>query len=112
MTAFRMLLRLVAVLLVAGAAYLIVLQPKANVLSTGLDSKLTLSVQCSSVMNQWRHDAKPAALDLGSVPLATVGAAQKDCASASHTIKEVGVAMVGGAVVALVLSFIFKRRIL
>ena len=27
--------------------------------------------------------------------LATVGAAQKDCASASHTIKEVGVAMVG-----------------
>ena len=110
MGAIRVLLRLVAVLFVAGAVYLVVMRPKANVLSADLGSKVTLSVQCSSVMDQWRHHAQPAVLELNSVPVTSVGAAQKDCASASQTIKHVGEAMVGGAVVATVVSFVFRRR--
>jgi hypothetical protein len=110
MAALRVLLRLAAVLLIAGAAYLVVWRPTETVASAALGSKLTLSVQCSSVMDQWRHHAEPAVLKLNSVPLTQVPPAQKDCASASRTIKHVDVGLVGGAVVAVVVSFAFRRR--
>ncbi len=110
MGALKVLLRLLAVVLVAGAVYLVVMRPKANVLSADLGSKVTLSVQCSSVLDQWRHHAQPAVLELNSVPVTNVDAAQQDCASASRTIKHVGAGMVGGAVVVTALSFVFRRR--
>jgi non-ribosomal peptide synthetase component E (peptide arylation enzyme) len=110
MAALRVLLRLAAVLLIAGVVYLVIMKPKANVLSAALGTKVTLSVQCSSVVDQWRHHAQPAVLDLNSVPVAQVGPAQKDCDSASRTIKQVGGAMVGGAAVAFGMSFFFRRR--
>jgi hypothetical protein len=110
MAALRVLLRLAAVLLIAGAVYLVVMKPKANVLSAALGPKVTLSVQCSSVMDQWRHHAQPAVLELNSVPVAQAAPAQKDCASASHTIKDVGAVMVGGAIVVFAVSFVFRRR--
>src|SRR5580698_1354055 len=110
LSSLRVVLRLLAVVLVAGAAYLIVLQPKANVASLDLGKSLTISVQCSSVMDQWRHHAQPAALELNGVHLTNIDAANNDCASASRTIKHVGEGLVGGAGAAIAVSFFFRRR--
>jgi hypothetical protein len=110
LSSLRVLLRLLAVILVAGAVYLVVLQPKANVASLDLGKSLTVSVQCSSVMDQWRHHAQPAALELNGLHLTNLDAANSDCASASRTIKHVCEALVGGAGVAIGASFFFRRR--
>ncbi len=110
LSSLRVVLRLLAVVLVGGAVYLVVLQPKANVASLDLGKTVTVSVQCSSVMDQWRHHAQPAALELDGIHLTNLEAADSDCASASRTIKRVGVALVVGAGVALVVSFVFRRR--
>jgi hypothetical protein len=105
----RFLLRLVAVLLVAGAAYLVIFQPKATVASGSLIIKANVTVQCSSVWDQWTNHAQPATLALNGTSLARLPAAQSSCASASRTIKRVAGALVAGAVVALVVSFLFRR---
>jgi ABC-type nitrate/sulfonate/bicarbonate transport system permease component len=105
----RFLLRVAALLLLAGAVYLVVLAPKATVASVGLGTNLNVQVQCSSVWDQETHHAQPATLAIGGHSLTSLPAAQSSCQSASRTIKEVVAGLTAGAVVAFGLSFLFRR---
>ncbi|HWE67349.1 MAG TPA: hypothetical protein VG298_11970 [Acidimicrobiales bacterium] len=105
----RVLLRFAAVVLLAVAVYLIVWAPKANVASADLVTKVSVTVQCSSVWDQWTHHAQPAALQVNGTSVTNLAAAQSSCQSASHTIKEAGAALTAGAVVALGVSLIPRR---
>jgi len=96
----RFVLRLAAVLALAGAVYLVVLAPRATVAQSALLGKATtIQVGCSSVWSQETHHAKPAALLLDGHPLISVPEAQSSCASASTTIKHYAEGLVAGAVV-------------
>jgi hypothetical protein len=105
----RVLLRVVAVALLAVAVYLIVMQPSASVASENLLSKVDLGVRCSSVWSQWTNHAKPAALVLNGQPLTSVPQAQSSCASASTTIKRAAGGSVATSLVLTLVSF-FRRR--
>jgi hypothetical protein len=106
----RFVLRLAAVLALAGAVYLVVLAPRATVAQADLLSKVTLQVGCSSVWSQQTHHAKPAALLLDGKPLISVPEAQSACASASTKIKHYAEGLTAGAVVLGGLSFVRRRR--
>jgi hypothetical protein len=105
----RFLLRIAAVLLVAGAAYLVVWQPNANVAGADLLTKVSITVQCSSLWDQWTHHAHPAALDLNGKAVVNLQAAQSSCQSASSKIKRIAAGMTVGALVAVGTSFLFRR---
>lgn len=106
----RFVLRLAAVLMLAGAIYLVVLAPTATVAQTNLLSKVSIQVGCSSVWSQETHHAKPAALLLDGHPLLSVPEAQSSCASASATIKHIAEGLVAGVVVLGGLSLLKRRR--
>jgi hypothetical protein len=106
----RFTLRALAVVLLIGAVYLVVMQPKATVAQENLVTKVGLQVECSSVWSQWTHHAKPADLLLNGHPLLSVPEAQNACASASTTIKHVAEGGAGGAVVLFGLSLLRRRR--
>jgi hypothetical protein len=105
----RIVLRIVAVILIAGAAYLVVYQPGATVVGENLIAKANVNVKCSSAWDQWTHRAQPASLALNGTSLAQLPVAQSACNSASHKIKYFGAAMIVGAVGALVVSFVPRR---
>ncbi|HVA08626.1 MAG TPA: hypothetical protein VNG12_17975, partial [Acidimicrobiales bacterium] len=65
----RILLRITTIVMVAVAAYLVVWQPKATVASVNLTTPINVSVQCSSLWNQWTHHAQPASLNLNNTRL-------------------------------------------
>jgi hypothetical protein len=106
----RILLRIVAVAALAVAAYLVVWQPKATVASVSLGTPINVSVQCSSLYNQWTHHAQPASLNLNSTRLVPLPAAQKACDSGSSKIKKIDAGLVIGAAVAMAVSIVFRRR--
>ncbi|HEY1828544.1 MAG TPA: hypothetical protein VGF87_11010 [Acidimicrobiales bacterium] len=108
----RILLRLGAIVLLAGAVYLVLLAPKATVASDNLAVNLNVAVQCSSELSQWTHGAKPASLEVNNQAVANLPAAQNACASAT---KDLGHIAIGAAVAALlltVLSFLVRRPFL
>jgi hypothetical protein len=102
----RIILRLVAVLAIAGAAYLVVYAPKATVLGADLITKVNVGVQCSSVWDQWTNHAQPATLALNGTSITQLPAAQSSCQSASHKIKYIAGGLVVGAVVILVVTLL------
>jgi hypothetical protein len=103
----RILFRVLAAVLLAGAIYLVVMKPTATVASESLLTKLDVQVQCASVWSQWTHNAKPAQLALNGQALSAVPEAQSSCASASTTIKHVAE---GGAVAAAFLGIVSLKR--
>ena len=105
----RVILRVVAVILLAVAVYLVVMQPSASVANENLLSKVDVGVRCSSVWSQWTNHAKPAALVLNGQPLTSVPQAQSSCASASTTIKRAAGGSVAASLV-LTLVSLFRRR--
>jgi hypothetical protein len=107
----RIVLRVVAVVLIAVGAYLIWMQPTATVVSNSLLTKVTVQVRCSSVLNQWTNNAKPAALLLNGQPLISVPEAQSSCASPATTIKRVSAGLGGAAVVLVVVSLLRRRSL-
>jgi hypothetical protein len=106
----RVVLRILAALLLAAAAYLVVLQPKDTLAGGDLITKVSIGVQCSSLSDQWLHHTKPAAVAVGGQPVTPLTAAQSSCTSASHRMKEVDAGLVAGAVVAVGISFVLWRR--
>jgi hypothetical protein len=97
------------VVLLAVTAFLVAFRPSATVAGVDLVTKVNLTVQCSSLWEQWTHHARPAALNLNGKPLTTVQAAQSACQSGSHKIKEIGAGLVVAAVAAVGASFLFRR---
>jgi hypothetical protein len=106
----RVLLRVVAVIALAVAAYLVVMQPSASVVNEALLSKVDVGVRCSSVWSQWTHHAKPAALILNGQPLTSFPQAQSACTSASTTIKRAAGGSVAASLVLTVVSLFRRRR--
>jgi len=104
------LLRMIAVLLLAGAVYLVILRPTETVAGVNLVTKVNLSVQCSSLWDQWNHHARPASLDVNGSPLVPLQAAESACQGGSNKIKHVDEGLVAAAVVALGASFVFRRK--
>ncbi len=105
----RMLLRVVAIALLAVGVYLVVMRPTATVASTNLLTKVDIQVHCSSVWNQWTNHATPATLALNGQTLSTLPAAQSSCNSASTTIKHIAEGAGAGAIVLAGLSFVRRR---
>ena len=105
----RTLLRLGAVILLAGSVYLVVMKPRATAVSDNLVTKVDIAVQCSSVWSQWTDHAKPAALLLNGQAVTSFPAAQTSCSSASSTIRHLAIACAGAAVVMAGLSFLGRR---
>jgi hypothetical protein len=104
------LLRMIAVLALAGGIFLVLYRPSENVAGVNLLTKANLSVQCSSLWDQWNHHARPASLDVNGSPLVPLQAAESACQAGSNKIKHVDEGLVAGAVVALGASFIFRKR--
>jgi hypothetical protein len=108
----RVLLRTGAVILLAGAVFLVVMKPQATVASDNLVTKVDIAVQCSSAWSQWTHHANPAALLLNGQSVASFPAAQNSCASASSTIKHLAIACGVAAVLMAGLSLVGRRRLI
>jgi hypothetical protein len=106
----RFTLRALAAVLLIGAVYLVVMQPKATVAQENLVTKVGLQVECSSVWSQWTHHAKPADLLLNGHPLLNVPEAESACASASTKIEHIAEGGAGGGVVVVALSLLRRRR--
>jgi hypothetical protein len=105
----RVMLRIVGVVALAAAVYLIVLQPKATVAGAQLVKSVNVSVQCSSLWDQWTHHAKPASLNLDGQPLLPLQAAQGACTSASTKIRHAVEGLAIGGVVAFGASVVLTR---
>lgn len=105
----RVLLRLGAVVLLAGAVYLVTLAPKATVASDNLATQLNIAVQCTSDLSQWMHGSKPAALEVNNEALANVPAAQSSCSSATSELRNIAIGAAVAAVLLVGLSFVVRR---
>jgi hypothetical protein len=106
----RFVLRVVALIALGVAIYLVVFSPTATVLQSNLLTKVGIQVKCSSVLSQWTHHAQPASLLLDGRPLASVPEAQSSCTSASHKIEGVAIGLVVGAGVLTGLSLVRRLR--
>lgn len=105
----RVVLRLVAVVCLGVAIYLVVMKPTATVLGSSLLTKVDVGVQCSSEWSQWTGSDKPAALLLNGQPLTSVPEAQSSCANAGSTIKKVAGGLAGAAVLITAVSLLRRR---